>query len=296
MKNMESEMWDREYPSEEESEQSAESLYEDDDETEWDDDETVDFDDDDMEELEEFFEKPSIMDSARVRLEQGRLYEMLIKHDLFDGVEALPEAIDKVQTEIKEFITERLEILLGMRAEKETEIHQIVQDNPFNEMEIEVLKRVASKMSKGMTENVESSKPEPAPFNPVKKENKSTGLNTLGTPKQQVKKKAPVSRPVKTSPKSKKKRRLKAEIAGSGTEGMTAEQIAKRDLKYVESLAGMSLEDANEVVRERHDRRPRANKEINDAVVNAHYQNKMNSNQEAGLFTALLQNAKKQNT
>ena len=64
-------------------------------------------------------EEISVVDNARIRLEQGRLYEMLIKHNLFEGVDAMPQAVAKVQTEIKEFIIERLEILLGMKSEKQ---------------------------------------------------------------------------------------------------------------------------------------------------------------------------------
>ena len=43
---------------------------------------------------------------AQVRLEQGRLYQMLLKHDLFDGVDADARAMKNVQNEIREFMRE----------------------------------------------------------------------------------------------------------------------------------------------------------------------------------------------
>ena len=90
------------------------------------------------------------LENAMVRLEQGRLYEMLYKHDLFEGVEADPLAIARVRKEIREFIMSRLEVLLGIRAEKEkTNAEPVKVKLPFNEVEIQALKDMAFKLTKG---------------------------------------------------------------------------------------------------------------------------------------------------
>jgi hypothetical protein len=94
------------------------------------------------------------MESARIRLEQGRLYEMLIKHDLFEGVDAIPEAVAKVQKELKEYIVERLEILLGMRAEtQKQQPQQVITPPQFNDVEVQALKMVAAQVTKGASKN-----------------------------------------------------------------------------------------------------------------------------------------------
>lgn len=115
MSILDTDFWDRQEiedtPEEmEEEEQTSSSS-----ESDWSEDVSYEevFEEDEVEK-----DSSSVINNARIRLEQGRLYEMLIKHNLFEGVDAMPQAIDKVQSEIKQFIVERLEILLGMRAEK----------------------------------------------------------------------------------------------------------------------------------------------------------------------------------
>lgn len=113
-----------------------------------------DYDDFDNEEDE------SVVLNARMRLEQGRLYEMLLNHKLFENVSAHPKAINCVEREIKRFVKERLEVLLGLKPDPR--IKQLAQpvespQLPFNELEISLLKQVLSKMTKGMTESAQNS-------------------------------------------------------------------------------------------------------------------------------------------
>lgn len=301
MSDLDSGMWDREYPTEEEireqEEQGSADLYESEEPPEFYDEE---FYEDFVEEYDEDEEdQQSLMDNARIRLEQGRLYEMLIKHDLFDGVDALPQAVENVQKEMKAFIMERLEILLGMKSEKEP-VQHVTYDSQFNDLEVQVLRRLASKFSKGMTDNAPTTEPEPSQLNTVKKKAKPSGLNSLSSkPKAPLKKATPplpakkkAKKPLPKKGSQKPKRKLKAEIADVGTANMTAEEAARRDVKYIESLKNMSLEEANEVVNQRHNR-PRPRVEINQDQVNAHYQTRMSMNETANTFTALLAAAKK---
>jgi hypothetical protein len=232
----------------------------------------------------------SVMESARIRLEQGRLYEMLIKHNLFDGVDAIPEAVTKVEQELKEFIVERLEILLGMKAEKEKQIQHVVYDSQFNEMEIQALKMVASKITKGASLSSPSSEPK-AVVKPVQEQRlntikKSTPTPTpkpsLGRPVQQKTKK-----PLPKKPSQPVVKAPKQSVIASGT----LEDVAKKDMQYVEKLKEMSLQEANKIVSQRH-KRPAPKTEINQDNINAHYANKMTMNDEASVFTKLLALAK----
>ncbi|HXF28340.1 MAG TPA: hypothetical protein VN457_00695, partial [Chlamydiales bacterium] len=78
----------------------------------------------DEEQLEEIAEESAfelnhnesnVIYNARLRLEQAKLYELLINHNLFEGVDASEQAIKNVQNELKFYIVKRLEILLGIR-------------------------------------------------------------------------------------------------------------------------------------------------------------------------------------
>jgi len=92
-----------------------------------------------------------VLTNATVRLEQARLYDMLIKHDMFDGVDANQAALKNVKKEMKGFIVERLEILLGIKSEKviDNSPKQVVVESDFNDVEVEALKAIAYKLTKG---------------------------------------------------------------------------------------------------------------------------------------------------
>jgi len=99
-----------------------------------------------------------IVEEAMVRLEQARLYEMLIKHDIFEGVKANKIAMANVQKEIKDHIISRLQILLGIRTDVNAERYSersLKVELPFNKMEIQALKDIANKLTKGASSEIQ---------------------------------------------------------------------------------------------------------------------------------------------
>jgi len=134
----------------------------------------------------------NVVYNARLRLEQARLYEMLINHDLFSGVDADPNAIHNVQNELKHYIVARLEILLGLR--RPVLKRDVSNEDHFNNVEKNFLKQLAEVGTKGASKKVVSSDPIPE----VKEY--TGGLNPIGykaRPKtlNQLERKA-VSRPI----------------------------------------------------------------------------------------------------
>jgi hypothetical protein len=260
----------------------------------------------DFEDEENTEQELSIVDNARIRLEQGRLYEMLIKHDLFDGVDAMPQAVNKVQSEIKEFIVERLEILLGMKTEKQkVEVHH-VKESQFNEVEVQALKMIARKVTKGAsdTASVEISRPRNE-LNSVKKDlAKSVSKpQTLNQPKSIAKTPASLSqKPIEkkttmitTTNASAKQASIKKNrdpIIQEKPNSNSPEDIAKQDIKYIESLKNMSLEEAGRVVAQKHTR-PMPPRTIDQESVNRLYTTKMAVNETAHSFAKLLAAAQK---
>jgi len=123
----------------------------------------------------------SIMDEAFIRLEQARLYELLSKSDIFDGVQANPKALNNVKRELKDFIMERLQILLGITQPKSTiQPEDIKFELPFSEDEVEYLKFLAKK---GMA--VAQHKPEEINMLSPISEKKLTISATINQPTQQ---------------------------------------------------------------------------------------------------------------
>lgn len=96
-----------------------------------------------------------IMQLAMVQLEQAKLYDMFLKHNLFDGVKANPTALKRVERELKEFILERMQILLGMKEDRKTAQapQSFKVELPFNEVEIDFIKALAFKGTKGESAN-----------------------------------------------------------------------------------------------------------------------------------------------
>lgn len=126
-----------------------------------------------LNEEEEELDDSKILSNARLRLEQGRLYEMLMSHNIFENLDADPKAMKNVQREIKRFAKERMEVMLGMR---QTLTANPPRNEQFNQLEVTILKTLAGKLSGGQSvqEKTESSSP------------KSTTLAPLGTPKATV--------------------------------------------------------------------------------------------------------------
>src|ERR1700688_1003435 len=116
----------------------------------------------------DFFEEEDqdtaeIMLDANLRLEQGRLYQMVLQGNIFADTNADPKAIRNVQREIRKFVRERMETMLGIRQEQ---VAQTIVSSPFTDLEVTVLKMLASKMSKGQTES--QTGPQPPPVTPKK--------------------------------------------------------------------------------------------------------------------------------
>lgn len=101
----------------------------------------------------------AVLNDANLRIEQGRLYQMIMNHDLFEGMDADPKSVQNVQKEIRKFARERMEVMLGMR--KETSIVENLEiDFPFNALEVEVLKKLAFTATKGATQHSDNFVPE----------------------------------------------------------------------------------------------------------------------------------------
>jgi outer membrane biosynthesis protein TonB len=96
----------------------------------------------------------SVVSQAKVRLEQARLYEMLIEHDTFKGVKAHPQALKNVKNELKQYIIDRLDILLNIKQEEIEQPKEFVVDSPFNDVEVEFLKALSFKGTKGASAKV----------------------------------------------------------------------------------------------------------------------------------------------
>lgn len=108
-----------------------------------------------LEELESGEEDyTAILQDANLRIEQGRLYQMIMNHNLFENMDADPRAVENVQREIRKYARERMEIMLGMRQEQVQQ--PTVVSSPFNDLEVTMLKMVASKASNGATERPEA--------------------------------------------------------------------------------------------------------------------------------------------
>jgi hypothetical protein len=157
---------------------------------------------------EELEEDPDLIFNARMRLEQGRLYEMLLNHNLFEGASAHPKAVANVERELKTFIKERLEVLLGLKPDPKivkNQTQNIPYEFPFNELEITLLKQALSRMTKGATEKHESPANSPKPV-AIEQETKIKPL-TISEPKKVA---LPSKEPVKITVKKRPEPQAKA--------------------------------------------------------------------------------------
>lgn len=96
-----------------------------------------------------------VLSDARLRLEQGRLWEMVMNHSLFEDMDIDPRAIKTVQKSIRKFAKEQMEVMLGMR---QTVYAPPPLASAFNELEIALLKSLTDKMSGGKTKEAEPEK------------------------------------------------------------------------------------------------------------------------------------------
>lgn len=91
---------------------------------------------------------------AMLQLEKGKLFKMLLDHNLFEGVDADPEAIKWAEKEVKAYVSERLEVLLGLKRDPKKQEIKYQVESPFTEVEIDLLKKFVSKMSNGATQQI----------------------------------------------------------------------------------------------------------------------------------------------
>lgn len=134
----------------------------------------------DPNETEEDEDYSQVLNDARLRLEQGRLYELIMNHDLFNGVQADSKAIKNVQKEIRKYAQDRMEVMLGMKQEPDkNESNKFsLELFPFNSLEVEVLKSLASTVTKGASKEAE-----PLSLTSVSKQAQIT-LNPIGASNQ----------------------------------------------------------------------------------------------------------------
>lgn len=133
-------------------------------------------------------EESNIVYNAKLRLEQARLYDLLINHNLFEGVEADANAIAIVQNELKHYIVRRLEILLGIR---QPQPKKVKEETSFNDVEVDFLKQLAYKGTLGRTSsNTVQAQPKPVSTQPRQQGLKPIGQKAISKPRPKKKQQA----------------------------------------------------------------------------------------------------------
>jgi hypothetical protein len=174
----------------------------------------------------------AVLSDARLRLEQGRLYEMIMNHDLFGNTDADAKAVNMVQKQIRKFAKEQMEVMLGMRQTVTAYGPSEQQGTSFNSLEVEALRAIAERLTQGASRR-ERSEAEQAPPAP-----RQTRLNPIGGGvKKQVDKSRPErrNRPLPEKPAVPVKRikvdpNLEADLRSRGIEREYIEE-AKRQLE-----------------------------------------------------------------
>lgn len=166
---------------------------------------------------------------ARFRLELGRLYEMLLNHDIFAGAEADEKAVKAVTKQIRNFAKEQMEIMLGMRQEVAKVEPLAAADFPFNDLEVQILKALASTASKGAT-----AAPEVQVFSGAQAAvaPRKTGLNPISVKPTQKPVAKPAPKPLAqkpAAPVTRKQERTEAQIEQIlAEEGITREEYERQ--------------------------------------------------------------------
>lgn len=101
-----------------------------------------------------------VLKDASLRLEQGNLYKMLLKHNLFEDVDADERAINNVQREMRAFIRERLEVLVGLKEDPRIQKKKVAVEGQLSSVELAVLKQFLSKAV--LNQPAEAVAPKPA--------------------------------------------------------------------------------------------------------------------------------------
>lgn len=155
----------------------------------------------------------SVLNDARFRLEQGRLYELIMNNNIFEGAEGDEKAVKYVMKQVRNFAKEQMEIMLGMRQEKQGERALSASDFPFNDLEVQTLKALASAATKGATASpaaqsfsgIQAATPKQTAFKPI-------GMTPKSTPIQQKQVSKPVQKPLAQKPASPVTRNARTEV------------------------------------------------------------------------------------
>lgn len=180
----------------------------------------------DSEEDEDF---STVLSDARLRLEQGRLYEMIMNNDLFEGTDADPVAVKHVQKQIRNFAKERMEVMLGMRQEASQEPSMSAASFPFNDLEVEALKALASTATRGATKAPEAQQFTAAATPQGRMGLKPISLKGLGRTAPKVQ--APAAKPLAQKPTTPvtKNKRTEAQIEQIlAEEGISREEYERQ--------------------------------------------------------------------
>ena len=149
----------------------------------------------------------STVNEAIKRIEQAKLYESLLKHDFFAPGSAREEIQSKVTNEIRDFILERLTILVGLK-EPESKKHQ--QQLPWDAVQIESLTSISNRLVDKKSNSVS------APAQPVVRQ----FVNNTSQP--QVNVAQAMQQSIPDQPKTKMVRRRKEQPVAAQTPGKSA--------------------------------------------------------------------------
>lgn len=226
--------------------------------------EEEEFEEETSEETEEEDYSVTLSD-ASLRLEQGSLYKIIMNHPLFDGVDADPKAIHNVQKAIRKFAKEQMEIMLGMRQDPETvKVERLEFDFPFNAAEIDFLKQLSYKGTKGESANSDNYVPSAIRTTehlPVVKSHTLNPIKGASAPKRRSEPQRPLpsrpTTPVKRSPRTNPNIESEVERLFYET-GMPKDAIRRALLdkseplqKSVSELTAGELEERNRLVVQR---------------------------------------------
>lgn len=208
-----------------------------------------------------------VMKKSIMRLGQARLYELFLKHDLFSEVDVDARVKKIVEQELKGFILERMQVLLGLKSEQQVEtIQQVINPPQFNDIEVEFLKALSIKGTNGASS---SGKTTPTKIEVVKKEieqpivksdrlktmshSNSNNLNKIETKQVPIVSKQPiVQKKTNQSPKSKEVSNRLLEIAKQNKLTISEARALERDLisrKPVHELNEEELRERNSKIK-----------------------------------------------
>jgi hypothetical protein len=103
------------------------------------------------EESEEAAATSKVMNEAMNRIEQAKLYEALLNHQLFAPGSAKNDIVKIVRKEVKDFVQFRMEVLLGMRADGKVGSHMQGGQrgsgpSQFTDQQVSALRGIADKL------------------------------------------------------------------------------------------------------------------------------------------------------